>query len=85
MLKVIVEEETKIIEIDTKPNIVPKTVLGKIKFYLTIIIKRIFDIFCGILGLLLMKPLTIVIWALNKINKEEGPIFFSHTRIGKNG
>lgn len=81
----IVEEETKIIEIDTKPNIVPKTVLGKIKFYLTIIVKRVFDIFCGLVGILAMVPLTIIIWALNKINKEEGPIFYSHTRIGKNG
>ena len=48
-------------------------------------VKRIVDIIGSLVGIIILIPLTVIIWALNKINKEDGPIFFSQERIGKNG
>ena len=51
-----------------------------------LIIKRIFDILVGIIGTAVVIPLTIVIWVLRKIYKEDdGPLFYEQLRIGKNG
>lgn len=52
-------------------------------FYL--IIKRIVDIFAGLIGTIILIPLIIIVWLDEKINKEEGPLFYSQMRIGKNG
>ncbi len=49
-------------------------------------IKRIFDIFFGIIGLIILIPLTICIYIARKILKEDnGPMFYEQLRIGKNG
>lgn len=49
-------------------------------------IKRLFDIFVGLIGTLLLIPITIVIYIAKKILKEDnGPIFYDQLRIGKNG
>lgn len=51
-----------------------------------LIIKRIFDILVGIIGTAVVIPLTIVIWILRKIYKEDdGPLFYEQLRIGKDG
>lgn len=47
-------------------------------------IKRIFDLFTSILGLIVSLPVFIIIAILIKI-EDKGPIFFKHKRIGKNG
>ena len=47
--------------------------------------KRILDIFVGICGLIALIPLTIIIWIANKIQKDNGPIFYTQERIGQNG
>lgn len=47
--------------------------------------KRLFDIIVGILGLILLLPVSIVVKLINIINKDFSPIFYSHIRIGKNG
>ena len=47
--------------------------------------KRILDIFVGICGLIALIPLTIIIWIANKIQKDNGPIFYKQVRVGKNG
>ena len=47
--------------------------------------KRLFDIIVGILGLLLLVPVTIIVKIVNILNKDYAPVFYSHTRIGKNG
>lgn len=49
------------------------------------IIKRGFDIFCGLIGILLIIPISIVVYLVNIINKEKGKIFFVQERIGLNG
>lgn len=49
-------------------------------------IKRVFDIFVGVIGVILLIPITIVVYIINKIIREDdGPIFYKQTRIGKGG
>lgn len=49
------------------------------------IIKRFMDILGGGIGVLTLIPLTLIIWIANKLVKDEGPIFYTQERIGKNG
>lgn len=46
--------------------------------------KRAVDIFGGLLGLLVLIPVTIVVAPLIKI-ESKGPVFFSQQRVGRNG
>ena len=48
-------------------------------------LKRSIDILGGICGTLLLIPLTVIIWIANKLSKDNGPIFYTQTRIGKDG
>lgn len=48
-------------------------------------IKRIIDIIAALIGMILLIPLTIIIFICNIIFKEYGPIFYTQERIGKNG
>ena len=47
--------------------------------------KRTIDIIVGMLGLILLIPVTIIVKIVTIISKDYAPIFYSHTRIGKNG
>ncbi len=49
------------------------------------ILKRLIDIFGGIVGTIVLMPLTIGIAIANLICKDNGPIFYSQYRMGKNG
>lgn len=49
------------------------------------IIKRLFDIIIGIIGFIILIPLTIIVKIANLINKDNGPVFYKQKRIGKNG
>ena len=49
------------------------------------VLKRGLDILGGIFGTLILIPLTAIIWIVNKVTKENGPIFYTQTRIGKDG
>ncbi len=49
------------------------------------VIKRTVDIIASIFGIILLIPLTIGIYIANKIAKDNGPIFYTQERIGKNG
>ena len=49
------------------------------------IFKRLIDILVGIVGTFVLIPLTIGIAIANLICKDNGPIFYSQYRIGKNG
>lgn len=53
--------------------------------YIERIIKRGIDIIGGLVGTLVLVPLTIGIFLANKILKDEGPIFYKQERIGKDG
>lgn len=48
-------------------------------------IKRIVDIIGAMVGILFLIPLTIVVAMINFCSNENGPIFYSQERIGKNG
>ena len=47
--------------------------------------KRIIDIVAGMVGTILLLPIMIIVAIMNKINHEEGPMFYDQLRIGKNG
>jgi len=58
---------------------------NKILTYIANFIKRTIDILAGIAGAIILMPLTIGVYIANKISKEDGPIFYTQERIGKNG
>ena len=48
-------------------------------------IKRIFDIICGLIGLIILIPITIILKIINMISGDFAPVIFSQNRIGKDG
>lgn len=46
--------------------------------------KRCFDIFCSLLAIILLSPIFLILMAIVKLTSE-GPVFYSHKRIGKYG
>ena len=54
-----------------------------IKQKLCQITKRAVDILAGLVGTIILIPLTIAIYIAHKITKDEGPIFYNQYRIGK--
>lgn len=50
-----------------------------------LIIKRLFDILFGILGLIALVPVSFIVLIINVLNKDYSSIFYTHTRIGKDG
>ena len=56
-----------------------------VRNFISSTIKRTIDIFAGLLGTILLIPITIVVAIMNKINHEDGPMFYDQLRIGKNG
>ena len=48
-------------------------------------IKRCIDIITGLVGTITLVPITVLVWIMKKINKEDGPIFYDQLRIGKDG
>ena len=47
-------------------------------------IKRLLDIISSIVGLIILSPLFLVLAIVIKLDSK-GPVFFKHTRYGKNG
>lgn len=76
-------------EVDAVEKITPvSTNIDNKKFKLVIEkgIKRLIDIIAGLIGTILLIPITICIYIAKKILKEDdGPIFYDQLRIGKNG
>ena len=69
-------------EEEIKPIIVKKR-KENIAFRIT---KRAIDILAGLVGTILLIPITVLVWFVRLIKKENtGPIFFEQLRIGKNG
>ena len=50
-----------------------------------IIFRRSVDIVAGLFGVLLLIPMSILIYCINKFSKQSGPMFFVQERIGLNG
>jgi len=47
--------------------------------------KRLFDVVFSMVALLLLSPIFLIISLLIKLKSPDGPIFFGHQRIGKDG
>ena len=59
---------------------------NEIAKYISSFIKRTIDIIGGIIGCILLIPLTVFVFVLNKLNEEDdGPVFYIQERIGQNG
>lgn len=65
-----------------KNNILSKR---KIRNFISNFIKRSIDILAGLFGVVILIPLTIIVYIMNKVNKIDGPIFYEQLRIGKDG
>lgn len=48
-------------------------------------IKRIFDFFCSVFGLIILFPVFIIIWFLIKFKMPDGKPLFKQKRVGLNG
>lgn len=57
---------------------------SSMEFSLYEVIKRLIDVFCSFLGVLVLSPLFIIIAIIIKATSK-GPVFFSQKRVGKNG
>ncbi len=57
----------------------------RVKDMLYRLIKRTIDIFASIIGIILLLPITIMIWVTNILVRDNGPVFFKQERIGKDG
>lgn len=69
-------------EEEIKPIIVKKR-KENIAFRIT---KRAIDILAGLVGTILLIPITVLVWFVRIIKKENtGPLFFEQLRIGKSG
>lgn len=49
------------------------------------ITKRSFDVFCGLMGCLLLIPLTLFVKVGNMLTGDFAPVFYKTKRVGKNG
>ena len=67
--------EEKQLEIESKSSV---------EFSLYEVIKRLIDVVCSFLGVLVLSPLFIIIAIIIKTTSK-GPVFFSQKRVGKNG
>lgn len=81
------DEEQLAIQFDVKTlhtNII-KRFLSKVKKAIVTFIVRVLEIVTSIVGMIILVPLMIVVAIKNAINKDNGPIFYTQNRIGKNG
>lgn len=70
--------DNDVISIPNEPITIPTNKSNRV-------IKRIIDIIGGVLGTLLLIPLTLIIYIANLIVNDKGPIFYRQKRIGKDG
>lgn len=73
-------EKTLVRELNARTE---EVLIKEQKAYL--LFKRVFDILCAILGLLILSVLFFIIGFLIKLEDKQGSIFFKQTRIGKDG
>lgn len=58
---------------------------NKIGTFVAVITKRTMDITAGLVGVMILIPLTIILYIVKLIEHDKGPLFFSQLRIGKDG
>lgn len=69
--------DIKYLVADKRPNVVLRAI--------NLFFKRIIDIIGAIVGIIFLIPITIGVYIANKKVKDDGPVFYCHKRIGKNG
>lgn len=74
--------KTKEIIMDLEQQGVQRTSLRELGYCF---IKRIFDIVCGLIGLICLIPLTILVKIISVCSGDHKSIFYTQKRIGKNG
>ena len=52
-------------------------------FYLAV--KRIVDIICGLIGMIVLVPISIIVKIVYLLSADKAPIFYSQTRVGQDG
>ena len=66
-----------------KPNIKEKVEVRKVLYK---VVKRLIDILGGLVGCVLLVPITVAVYIARKVLKEDdGPMFYEHLRYGKDG
>ena len=66
-----------------QPNIKEKVEVKKVLYK---VVKRLIDILGGLVGCVLLVPITVAVYIARKVLKEDdGPMFYEQLRIGKNG
>ena len=58
---------------------------SKVKRKFESIVKRAIDVIGGLVGIIVLIPLTLIIFIANFISGDKGALFYSQERIGKNG
>ena len=75
----IIADKTVTIQEDLKEKIKGKNITYRF-------VKRLIDILGGVVGTVLLVPITLCVYLARKILKEDdGPLFYEQLRIGKNG
>ena len=62
-----------------------ETVNNYILRNIRLFVKRVIDIIGGLIGTILLLPVTIAVFIGNKVCRDKGPVFYSQERIGKDG
>ena len=57
----------------------------KISLYVFMFFKRVFDIICSLIGLIVLIPLMLIVKIAYLIGGDKNSIFYSQKRVGKNG
>lgn len=70
--------------LDLKPSVDPKVIVKRITRQLYFITKRLFDIICSVIGLIIAFPIFFIVGILIRLEDGGAPIF-KQERIGKNG
>lgn len=66
-----------------QPNIKEKIEVRKVLYK---VVKRLIDILGGLVGCVLLVPITVTVYIARKVLKEDdGPLFYEHLRYGKDG
>lgn len=78
-------EDKKIVENSNVKTLTSKKEKNRFITYAEEIAKRMIDICGGIVGIMVLIPLTLIVFIANKILKDDGPIFYTQERIGKDG
>lgn len=72
---------------EIKKDVEPSKDAIKVKSGIVYLIcKKIIDIVAGVIGVILLAPITLVVWIIRLcMHENDGPLFFEQLRIGKDG